>query len=61
MISKKINKFIQIAIENSNLEKKEFSQLNDKNIFINLQNTQTILYIKVLFYSKRKINNTRTS
>ena len=48
MISKKINKFIQIAIENSNLEKKEFSQLNGKNIFINLQNTQTILYIKVV-------------
>ena len=48
MITKKINKFIQVAIDNSNLEEKEFYQLNGKNIFINLRNTSTILYIKAV-------------
>ena len=38
MIIEKINKFISLAIENSNLEKQDFSSLNGKTIIIILSN-----------------------
>ena len=47
MIIEKINKFISIAIENSNLEKQDFSSLNGKKITIILSNTSTIINIKI--------------
>lgn len=45
MVTEKINKLIYTAIENSNLEKNDFSTLNNKIISIVLSNTSTILYI----------------
>ncbi len=47
MIIEKINKFISLAIENSNLEKQDFSSLNGKKITIILSNTSTIINIKI--------------
>ena len=46
MIIEKINKFLKVAIENSNIEKKDFLPLNKKIISIILSNTQTIIYLK---------------
>ena len=48
MIIEKINKFISLAIENSNLEKQDFSSLNGKTIIIILSNTSTVIYIKII-------------
>ena len=48
MVTEKINKLIYKAIENSNLEKNDFSTLNNKIISIVLSNTSTILYIVLL-------------
>ena len=45
MVTEKINKLIYKAIENSNLEKKDFSTLSNKIISIVLSNTSTTLYI----------------
>ena len=43
----KLNKLISIAIENSNLEDKDFSKLNGKVILIDLKNTNTDIYFLV--------------
>jgi len=48
MIIEKINKFISLAIENSNLEKQDFSSLDGKTIIIILSNTSTVIYIKII-------------
>ena len=48
MIIEKINKFISLAIENSNLEKQDFQSLAGKNIVIILSNTSTVINIKIL-------------
>ena len=45
MVTDKINELIGKAIDNSNLEKKDFLALNNKTISIILKNTSTILYI----------------
>ena len=47
MIIEKINKFISLAIENSNLERQDFSSLDGKNILIILSNTSTVINIKI--------------
>ena len=54
MIIEKINKFLEVAIEHSNLDKKEFSTLNGKIISIILSNTSTVIYIS-LYESNIKI------
>ena len=43
----KLNKLISIAIENSNLDDKDFSKLNGKVILIDLKNTNTDIYFLV--------------
>lgn len=48
MVIEKINQAIAIAIENSNLKKKDFQKLNGKYIYIILDNTSTTIYIEVL-------------
>ena len=48
MIIEKINKFISLAIENSNLDKQDFQSLSGKNIVIILSNTSTVINIKIL-------------
>jgi len=48
MVIEKINEFISLAIENSNIEEKEFSSLRKKKIAIILRNTSTIIYINIL-------------
>ena len=54
MVTDKINELIGKAIENSNLEKKDFLALNNKTISIILKNTATILYI---VSQEEKFNN----
>tara|TARA_B100001996_G_C18671121_1_gene596782 strand:+ start:535 stop:1104 length:570 start_codon:yes stop_codon:yes gene_type:complete len=48
MVIEKINEFISIAIENSNIERNDFSDLNKKKIAIILRNTSTIIYLNIL-------------
>ena len=47
MVISKINNLISKAIENSNLEEKDFKPLDGKLILIDLQNTSTKIYLKV--------------
>jgi len=48
MIIEKVNEFISLAIENSNIEKKEFFLLRKKKIAIVLSNTSTVIHINIL-------------
>ena len=48
MVIEKINQAIAIAIENSNLKKKDFQKLNGKYIYIILDNTSMTIYIEIL-------------
>ena len=48
MIIAKVNAFISLAIENSNIEKKEFFLLRKKKIAIVLSNTSTVIHINIL-------------
>ena len=48
MFIEKVNQFISLAIENSNLEKSEFSPLRGKYISIILSNTSTVINLTIV-------------
>jgi hypothetical protein len=48
MVIEKVNQFISLAIENSNLEKSEFSPLRGKYISIILSNTSTVINLTIV-------------
>ena len=47
MVIEKVNQFISLAIENSNLDKNEFSSLRGKYISIILSNTSTVINLTI--------------